>query len=157
RVHAFAKLLERELAKVGVAQRNDLFFDTLRLEPPAGTTEKIHKAAVAARMNFRYRDDGTINLALDETTTLSDIDAIVRVFAAGTGATANVDRSADGLVLNYPRELARTSTFLTHPVFNAHHSETEMMRYIRGLERKDVGLDTSMIPLGSCTMKLNAA
>jgi glycine dehydrogenase len=158
RVHAFAKLLERELAKVGVAQRNDLFFDTLRLEPPAGTTtEKIHKAALAARMNFRYRDDGTINLALDETTTMGDIEAIIRVFAEGTGGNANVDRSPDGLVLKFPRELARTSTFLTHPVFNAHHSETEMMRYIRGLERKDVGLDTSMIPLGSCTMKLNAA
>ena len=157
RVHALAKLLERELAKVGVAQRNDVFFDTLRLEPPAGTVEKIHRAAVAAGMNFRYRDDGMINVALDETTDAGDVAAIVRVFASGTGAGAHVDLSPDGLVLNYPRELTRTSAFLTHPVFNTHHSETQMMRYLRGLERKEVGLDTSMIPLGSCTMKLNAA
>ena len=99
RVHALAKLLERELAKVGVAQRNEVFFDTLRLEPPAGTTEKIHQAALAARMNFRYRDDGMINVALDETTSVADVDAIVRVFAKGTGADAHVDRSPDGLVL----------------------------------------------------------
>src|SRR5207247_1054500 len=78
--------------------------------------------------------------------------------AVGTSAAAApIDRSADGLAVDYPRSLARTSRFLAHPVFNRHHSETQMMRYIRSLERKDVGLDTSMIPLGSCTMKLNAA
>jgi glycine dehydrogenase len=158
RVHAFGKLLERELAKVGVAQRNEVFFDTLRLEPPAGTIEKVRKAAVDARMNFRYRDDGTINVALDETTTAGDALAILTVFAQATGAKATTfDRAFDGLVLEYSKDLARTSAFLTHPIFNTHHSETQMMRYIRSLERKDVGLDTSMIPLGSCTMKLNAA
>jgi glycine dehydrogenase len=157
RVHGFAKLLERELAKTGVAQRNEIFFDTLRLEPPSGTLEKIRKAALDARINFRYRDDGTINVALDETTTAEDLEAIVKAFAKGTGTEARVDFSPDGLVTNYASGFGRTSEFLTHPVFNTHHSETEMMRYIRGLERKDVGLDTSMIPLGSCTMKLNAA
>jgi len=158
RVHGFGKLLERELAKVGVAQRNEVFFDTLRLEPPAGTVEKVRKAALDARMNFRYRDDGTINVALDETTTAGDVAAILAVFAQASGAMAtSFDRAVNGLVLEYSKDLARTSAFLTHPVFNTHHSETQMMRYIRGLERKDVGLDTSMIPLGSCTMKLNAA
>src|SRR5205807_2033730 len=78
RVHGLAKLLERELAKVGVAQRNDIFFDTLRLEPPAGAVHEIRRAADHARMNFRYRDDGTINVALDETTTVSDVQNIVR-------------------------------------------------------------------------------
>jgi glycine dehydrogenase len=151
RVHGLAKLLERELAKVGVAQRNEVFFDTLRLEPPAGKLDGIRKAAVAARMNFRYREDGTINVALDETTTLADVEAIVGVF----GKTPGFDASTEGLELGF--ELKRTSPFLTHPVFNTHHSESQMMRYIRSLERKDVGLDTSMIPLGSCTMKLNAA
>ena len=151
RVHGFAKLLERELSKVGVAQRNEVFFDTLRLEPPAGSLKRIKQAALEARMNFRYRDDGTINIAIDETTTLGDIEKIVSVF----GATPEFDASGDGLELGF--DLARKTPFLTHPVFNTHHSESQMMRYIRSLERKDVGLDTSMIPLGSCTMKLNAA
>jgi glycine dehydrogenase len=157
RVHGFAKLLERELAKVGVAQRNEVFFDTLRVEPPAETTEEIRKAALEARINLRYRDDGTINVALDETTTARDLEAIVKAFAAGTGAEVGVDFSSTELIVDYPAGFARTTPFLTHPVFNTYHSETQMMRYIRGLERKDVGLDTSMIPLGSCTMKLNAA
>jgi glycine dehydrogenase len=158
RVHGYAKLLERELAKVGVAQRNEFFFDTLRLEPPAGSHDRIHKAAIEARINFRYREDGTINVALDETTGAKDIDRIVRVFAHGTGAPrAWVDFSTENLEIEYSRAIARNATFLTHSAFNSHHSETQMMRYIRSLERKDVGLDTSMIPLGSCTMKLNAA
>jgi glycine dehydrogenase len=157
RVHGLAKLLERELAKVGVAQRNEVFFDTLLVEPPAATTARIQKAALEAGLNFRYREDGSINVALDEATTLADVEAIVKVFSAATGAAAGFDGTVEGLVLDYPSELQRTSEFLTHPVFNTHHSESQMMRYIRGLERKDVGLDTSMIPLGSCTMKLNAA
>jgi glycine dehydrogenase len=160
RVHAYAKLAERELSKIGVRQLNDVFFDTLWLETPGGkaSAERIRQAAVESRLNFRYRPDGTINVALDETTDLGDVEAIVNAFATGTGvATVQIDRSPDGLVVAYPKDLARTSPFLTHPVFNRHHSETEMMRYIRQLERKDVGLDTSMIPLGSCTMKLNAA
>ncbi len=160
RVHGYAKLLERELSKLGVRQLNELFFDTVRLEAPGGTkaVEAIRQAALASKMNFRYRDDGTINIALDETADLGDIQTIVAAFAAGTGrAAAKLDQSAAGLAASYPSGLARTSAFMTHPVFQAHHSETQMMRYIRGLERKDVGLDTSMIALGSCTMKLNAA
>jgi glycine dehydrogenase len=147
RVHALAKLLERELAKVGVAQRNEVFFDTLRVEP----VSDVRTAAEAAHINFRYRADGTVNIALDETTTLADVEAIVKVF----GATPGFDSSTDGLELGF--DLARKSEFLTHPTFNTHHSESQMMRFLRSLERKDVGLDTSMIPLGSCTMKLNAA
>ena len=157
RVHGFAKLLERELAKCGVAQRNDFFFDTLKLEPPAGTLESISKAALKARINLRYRGDGTIGLAVDETTTPKDIRAIVKAFAKGTMAKTRVSFSLNGLVTEFPENLGRTTDFLTHAIFNTHHSETQMMRYIRSLERKDVGLDTSMIPLGSCTMKLNAA
>ena len=149
RVHALAKLLERELSKVGVAQRNEVFFDTLRVEPPAGAS--VRGAALKAGINLRYRSDGTINISLDETTTLSDVEDIVRVF----GQTPAFDASIENLELGF--DLARKSEFLTHPVFNTHHSELQMMRYIRSLERKDVGLDTSMIPLGSCTMKLNAA
>src|SRR5882724_9117337 len=103
RVHGFAKLLERELAKAGVAQRNEFFFDTLRLEPPTGTGEKIRRAALESRMNFRYRPDGTINVALDETTTMDDVEAIVKVFASATGSDGGgIDRSPDDLVIDYP-------------------------------------------------------
>jgi glycine dehydrogenase len=183
RVHGLAKLLERELAKLAIRQLNDTFFDTPRFDVPGGVSAvgQIVKAAIAARVNLGYRRDGTIHVALDETTDAGDIDTLVKIFAAGTGApparrssdagrlsasagrgyldpTKGADPSeVDGLSIDYPRGLARTSSFLTHPVFNTHHSETQMMRYIRSLERKDVGLDTSMIPLGSCTMKLNAA
>jgi glycine dehydrogenase len=157
RVHGFAKLLERELAKAGIAQRNEFFFDTLKLEPPSGTLDNIRKAAEKARVNMRYRDDGTINVALDETTTEADLRAIMKVFTKGANTKLRASFSPKGLGEAYPENLARTTGFLAHPVFNTYHSETQMMRYIRNLERKDVGLDTSMIPLGSCTMKLNAA
>ena len=161
RVHGYAKLLERELAKVGVAQRNEFFFDTLRLEPPAGSIDRIHKAAIEAGLNFRYRADGTgtINVAIDETTSLADLERIVKVFAAVTGAVpVGVDPSPQDIWSSItPRNWRERPRSLTHSTFNSHHSETQMMRYIRSLERKDVGLDTSMIPLGSCTMKLNAA
>ena len=155
RVHGHARLLERELGKLGLRQRNAVFFDTLRIE--GVDAERVRKAAFAARINFRYRDDGGVNVALDETTNLDDVEAIAAVFAEAAGRPPAIDRSAWRLDVDLPVGLGRTSAFLTHPVFNTHHSESEMMRYIRGLERKDIGLDTSMIPLGSCTMKLNAA
>ena len=159
-VRTFGKLLERQLAWMGVRQINEAFFDTPRFEVPGGkpAAERIRRAALASRLNFRYREDGTINVALDETTDAAGVAAIVTAFAAGTSAAAALtERSAGGPAIDYPASLARTSPFLAHPVFNRHHSETQMMRYIRSLERKDIGLDTSMIPLGSCTMKLNAA
>jgi glycine dehydrogenase len=169
RVHAYAARLESELATLGIRQLNPHYFDTVRFEVAGGVQAvgQIVKAATAARINLGYRRDGTIHVALDETVDAGDIEALVAVFGAGAGR-ADVGRvlldpaptagsKGPALRLDYPEHLARTSAFLTHPVFNTHHSETEMMRYIRNLERKDVGLDTSMIPLGSCTMKLNAA
>ncbi|OFW24251.1 MAG: glycine dehydrogenase (aminomethyl-transferring) [Acidobacteria bacterium RIFCSPLOWO2_02_FULL_65_29] len=156
RVHAFARLLERELATLGVRQTNAAFFDTVRLE--GIDAARVREAACAARINLRYRADGSVNIALDETTNLDDIQSIVSVFASAAGRVGvSIDRSAESLATDYPPGLSRSSSFLTHPVFNTHHSESEMMRYIRTLERKDIGLDRSMIPLGSCTMKLNAA
>jgi glycine dehydrogenase len=163
RVHAYARLLERELAERGVRQLNDQYFDTLRVEVKggAGKIERVRKAATKLRLNFRYRDDGTIDIALDETTDDQDIAAILLAFTDGVnqerGTRNREPVNRERLNLEYPSAIRRTSTFLTHPVFNTHHSETQMMRYIRSLERKDIGLDTSMIPLGSCTMKLNAA
>ncbi len=156
RIRQYAKLLERELTKIGVKQLNAQYFDTLRFEAPE--PGRLREAARAAGINFRFRSDGGVNVALDETVTLEDVDAIAGVFAAaGKDEPSPIRRSTAGLKTGYPENLARTTPFLTHPVFNTHHSETEMMRYIRRLERKDIGLDTSMIPLGSCTMKLNAA
>ena len=155
-VHETAMALGGALVWLGVRQVNDVFFDTIRLEVPGGPTavEKIRREAVAARMNFRYRADGTINIAVDETTDADDVAAIAGVFAKTLGTKAP---PAGVFATGYAAPFARTSPFLTHPIFNTHHSETQMMRYVRGLERKDVGLDTSKIPLGSCTMKLNAA
>ncbi len=115
----------------------------------------MRTAAEAAGINFRYMPDGAIGISVDETTSAADVLDVLAVFGATTGG-----QTPDGplpTAQKLPRGLRRDSAFLTHPVFNTHHSETKMMRYIRRLERKDIGLDSSMIPLGSCTMKLNAA
>jgi glycine dehydrogenase len=155
RVHEHARMLERELIRLGVRQLNRAYFDTLRLD--VDSPDRLRQAALASRLNFRYRADGGVNIALDETTDLEDLEAIVATFATALGRAAQPTALELSESVTYASELARTSTFLTHPVFNTHRSETEMMRYLRRLERKDIGLDTSMIPLGSCTMKLNAA
>jgi glycine dehydrogenase len=160
RVHTLTRMLDRALRTLGYTQQNDAFFDTLRITASADVVGSIRGKAVAAGINFRYIADGGIGISLDETTTLDDIKQIVGVFAAASGAdepTAVFDPATLPAEPSIPAGLRRTSAYLTHPVFNSYHSETEMMRYIRSLERKDIGLDTSMIPLGSCTMKLNAA
>jgi glycine dehydrogenase len=160
RVHGYARLLTRSLEGMGFHQLNDHYFDTPRFEVPGGVQAvgQILKAAQDSGINLGYRMDNTIHVALDETVDETDILALLAVFGAGATRTSTVfDKSTAGLEPAYPAALARTTPYLTHPVFNTHHSETQMMRYIRGLERKDIGLDTSMIPLGSCTMKLNAA
>ncbi len=153
RVHSLAALLAQQLAALGLTQLNPHFFDTIRVQGADATAVRL--AAESGGINLRYRADGSINIALDEAADTDDVARIVEAFQvavgkSGAGGTLSLDAS-------YPDNLARTSPFLTHPVFNTHHSEMEMMRYIRGLERKDIGLDTSMIALGSCTMKLNAA
>ncbi len=163
RVHAMATLLEQRLTGLGLRQSNATYFDTIRVD--GANAALVRKAAEGASINFRYRDDGTINIAVDETTDFEDLDAIVSAFATADGrppapaSQSTIPQSTvpQSVVAGFPSAVARTSVFLTHPVFNTHHSESEMMRYIRSLERKDIGLDTSMIPLGSCTMKLNAA
>jgi glycine cleavage system P protein (glycine dehydrogenase) len=156
RVHAWAAILERELDGLGIKQLNPTYFDTLRLA--VDDVDTVRQAALASNLNLRYRADGGVNIALDETTDSEAVKSLVAVFAAALGAKSHAISSTDlPATVNYPPPVARTSEYLTHPVFNSHHSETEMMRYIRQLERKDIGLDVSMIPLGSCTMKLNAA
>ena len=156
RVHELTRILERELTALGVRQSNTSYFDTLRLDVPAGV-EPIRHAALEAGINFRYIDGTTIGISLNETVTTSDVQDIVNAFAKGLGKAARSIEWPGGESRIPNPESRRTSPFMTHPVFNTHRSETQMMRYIRALERKDVGLDTSMIPLGSCTMKLNSA
>jgi glycine dehydrogenase len=117
---------------------------------------KLRELAERSQINFRYIDDSSIGIALDETTSSEDLSAIVKIFSTISGkssATANDNH----LPLRIPASLQRTSDYLTHPVFNSHHSETQLMRYMKSLENKDLALNFSMIPLGSCTMKLNAA
>ena len=156
RVHELTRVLERELAALGVKQTNPAYFDTLRLELPSGA-EAVRRAALEGGINFRYIDERAIGISLNETVTTGDVQDIVNVFAKALGKPARTIAWNDvGSRIPDPGS-RRTSTFMTHPVFNTHRSETQMMRYIRSLERKDIGLDTSMIPLGSCTMKLNAA
>jgi glycine dehydrogenase len=157
RIHATAAAVERALTTLGYSQTNAAYFDTLWIE--GADAAAVRQAAERRGINFRYADGG-IGIAIDETVSAQDARDIADIFAEAKGgktrATLVIDAAAVQAV-NAPEALRRTTPYLTHPVFTAHHSETKMMRYIKSLERKDVGLDTSMIPLGSCTMKLNAA
>jgi glycine dehydrogenase len=157
RVHDQATRLGRTLASIGWTQTNAAFFDTIRLQASDATQVDAVRATAEARgINFRYPDPGVVQISLNETASETDLLEIVAIFAeSGTARTVVLGPAGEGTAL--PEGLRRKSPYLTHPVFNQHHSETEMMRYIRSLERKDIGLDTAMIPLGSCTMKLNAA
>jgi glycine dehydrogenase len=156
RVHTLTTVLSDALGALGFETANGVFFDTLRVTHP--DVARLRAASAEADITFRYFADGAVGISLDETTTVQDVDDIAGVFARSVGKTMAVIAAGDAkFALRAPASLARTSRYLTHPVFNTHRSETQMMRYIRTLERKDVGLDTSMIPLGSCTMKLNAA
>ena len=154
RVHDQAGRLAAAISALGWKQTNGAYFDTLRFEADASRVAKVRTAAEIRGINLRYPAPGVVQIALNETVTESDLPDVLSVFGAtGTDRLGAPGSAASSLAGG----LRRTSAFLAHPVFNAHHSETEMMRYIRGLERKDIGLDTAMIPLGSCTMKLNAA
>ncbi len=155
RVHSLARALEETVAALGYRQTNAAYFDTLRIE--GADVPAVRKAAEGAGINFRYSDHA-VGISLDETTSFEDVKDIVTVLTTARGQEARlVLKDGATFALKAPAALKRSSPYLTHPVFNTHHSETQMMRYIRSLERKDIGLDTSMIPLGSCTMKLNAA
>ena len=146
--------VERALTSLGYRQANSAYFDTLWIE--GADAAVVRKLAEGRGINFRYGATG-IGIAFDETVSASDAQDVVDLFAEAAGKSAPSVATGDGAAAPIPQALRRSSEYLTHPVFNTHHSETQMMRYIRSLERKDVGLDTSMIPLGSCTMKLNAA
>ncbi|HWG25831.1 aminomethyl-transferring glycine dehydrogenase [Actinospica sp.] len=152
RVHRNAVVLAAGLRAAGFEVGGGAFFDTVSVRLPGRASELWH-AARAAGVNVRLADADTVTLSCDETTTWSDLQAVWQAFGVeGAQAHALDETAADAL----PVELARASAFLTHPVFHAHRSETAMLRYLRRLSDRDVALDRSMIPLGSCTMKLNA-
>ncbi|WP_313493628.1 aminomethyl-transferring glycine dehydrogenase [Stenotrophomonas sp.] len=149
RTHRLAAILAAALRGKGVAVGND-FFDTLHI---TGVDSAALKAkSEAAGINLRIIDAGSVGISLDETATRADVIALGQLFDASVDVDALDASTADAL----PKALLRTSDFLAHPVFNTHHSEHEMLRYLRSLADKDLAMDRTMIPLGSCTMKLNA-
>ncbi|MBN8565931.1 MAG: aminomethyl-transferring glycine dehydrogenase [Flavobacteriales bacterium] len=153
KVHASAVTLADALNKLGVYQTNTSFFDTILVKANA---QKVKAIAEKNEVNFFYVDAETISISLNETTSIKDINQIISIFAEAVGK----DNVAINQLVNesmVPENLVRKSTFLLHDVFNNHHSESQLMRYIKKLERKDLSLNHSMISLGSCTMKLNAA
>ena len=154
RVHSLTQSLEQQLVSLGVEQCNAYYFDTIHIKGFDATA--LYKLAGAAAINFNYFADGTVSISLDETSSTQTVNQIVALFEQLTNKKASAQNAAVKNA-NIPASLTRTSTYLQHPVFNTHHSETQMMRYIKQLENKDLSLNTSMISLGSCTMKLNAA
>ncbi|MGH7271952.1 MAG: aminomethyl-transferring glycine dehydrogenase, partial [Polyangiaceae bacterium] len=155
RVHGLTASFADGLRHLGVRVVHGCFFDTVRIEGEPARVDAWIEGARARKMNLRRIDARSIGVALDEATTLADVDALLAVFSAGrepAPPTAKLAQEADSAL----GALDRKSTYLTHPVFGAHRSETEMLRYLRTLEARDLSLTHSMIPLGSCTMKLNA-
>ncbi|WP_337967443.1 aminomethyl-transferring glycine dehydrogenase [uncultured Flavobacterium sp.] len=153
KVHASAVTTAEALNKLGVFQTNTAYFDTILVKADA---QKVKAIAEKNEVNFYYVDADTISISFNETTSINDINQIIAIFAEALGKeTFTVAELATASQL--PSSLERTSPFLTHDVFNNHHSESQIMRYIKKLERKDLSLNHSMISLGSCTMKLNAA
>ncbi|MDP4130325.1 MAG: aminomethyl-transferring glycine dehydrogenase, partial [Bacteroidota bacterium] len=156
RISILSQGLSNGLANLGIESLHEHFFDTVQVH--AGDTRKLREIAESRQINLFYTESGTVTIALDETTTQRDVLDILSVFARSRD-TDEVATIFDYEIPpeNIPLTLNRSTNFLSHPVFNSHHSETEMMRYLKSLENKDLSLNSSMIPLGSCTMKLNAA
>ncbi|GAB4417114.1 MAG: aminomethyl-transferring glycine dehydrogenase [Bacteroidia bacterium] len=162
RIHDLTRLLHDRLASMRVQSLNQTFFDTLSFDLGSEqAVERLRAYAEERRINLRYEAGDIVGISLDETTSLADVEALIHLFTAWQGlsaAPARLDPARlETLPAAVPAALQRRSPFLTHPVFNSHHSETAMMRYIARLESRDLSLNTAMIPLGSCTMKLNAA
>ncbi|TRO17021.1 glycine dehydrogenase (aminomethyl-transferring) [Ectopseudomonas mendocina] len=155
RVHSFTAILALGLTKLGHSVEQQHFFDTLSIKTGAKTAE-LHAKARAAGINLREIDAERLGLSLDETTDQAAVEALLALFAGDQAAPAVADLAAQ-VASRLPQGLLRQSAILQHEVFNRYHSETELMRYLRKLADKDLALDRSMIPLGSCTMKLNAA
>jgi glycine dehydrogenase len=156
-IHSIAARLNEKLNELDYHQENVDFFDTLKINLPSNITRRdIEIPALERQINLRYYDDRTIGISVDEATTLNDLNKLVEVFSYANKKPVKSVESLEG-ASGFNEKFSRKSKFLTNDLFNLYRSETEMMRYIKRLERKDFSLTHSMIPLGSCTMKLNAA
>jgi len=156
RIHTLTAILAAGLHKLGHATGPALFFDTLNVGLKGYTSAEIMAVAEKNQVNLRLIDRTTVGVSLDETTNLQEVALLLKIFNANFPPDFKVDQLVAGVSVTYPAPHSRGSRFLAHPVFNRHHSETEMLRYLRRLESRDLSLCHSMIPLGSCTMKLNA-
>lgn len=160
RIHAYAGYLAEQLEAMGYKQLNDNFFDTLYIELPEGlAAEKLREIALDCQVNLRYYEDGRhIGISIDETTLESDLSVLLYIFAQLQDKEGDIEGvEVDETKVYFDKQFARQSDFLQYDTFLKYHSETELMRYIKRLDRKDISLAQSMISLGSCTMKLNAA
>ncbi len=155
RVYRFTQNLDRELQKLGFLQENRTYFDTLKVNLDLRLSQRLKTIAEKNMINFRYFPEGGIGITLNETTVSKDLDKILETFKTLNNKKRHSSRSPS-LIGQIPQKFIRQHPFLTHPIFNRYQSETEMLRYIKQLENKDLALNTAMIPLGSCTMKLNA-
>ncbi|MBW7888874.1 MAG: aminomethyl-transferring glycine dehydrogenase [Bacteroidetes bacterium] len=155
RIHLLAKLLDKGLTKLGYEQKNAVYFDTLEIET-GSAFESVRQKAHAAKLNFRIINETTFGISVDETTTVRDIETIIGIFGSAKNKVSSIADEIKKVEIEFDAFFKRTSPFMTHPVFHLYHSETEMLRYMHALEAKDLSLNFSMIPLGSCTMKLNA-
>ncbi|HKR07804.1 MAG TPA: aminomethyl-transferring glycine dehydrogenase, partial [Gemmatimonadaceae bacterium] len=156
RVHGYAAALAEGLRKLGFNTVHDDYFDTIRVAVGKRNAQAIIDESQSRRINLRFMDDRSICIALDETVNSDDIANLLSAFNGGKVADFGVDDLALNADARYDERFNRTTSFLTHPVFNKHHAETEMLRYMNKLQSRDLSLVHSMIPLGSCTMKLNA-
>jgi glycine dehydrogenase len=156
RVHGRAAALKAGLERLGFHVRHEEFFDTVAVDVGAHGEQDVLAAAAERRINLRTLEPGVLAVAFDEAVTDRDVLDVLACFNGGQAVDATVAELAEEADPRYDERFARAGAFLTHPVFNTHHSETAMLRYLRGLEAKDLSLVHSMIPLGSCTMKLNA-
>lgn len=155
RVHRLTAVLAAGLEQKGVKRDNQFFFDTLTLDV-GGMQTAIIESAKAARINLRILGRGKLGVSLDETCTAQTVEQLLCIFLGADHGLSVAELDASLVNDGIPAALQRTSSYLTHPVFNSHHSETDMLRYLKRLENKDLALNQAMIPLGSCTMKLNA-
>ena len=159
KVHKYTQVFQSSVAAMGYKLENDFFFDTITLNVSAvtGNAEALHRRAEAARINLRRINENSVGVTFDESISPTDLVSLINVFASAASSNhVSLSDLSEPQASSIPVKLQRKSDFLPHPVFNKHHSETEMLRYIHHLASKDISLVHSMIPLGSCTMKLNS-
>jgi glycine dehydrogenase len=156
RIHNLTKIFAVGLKRLGHTIIHQDFFDTLRIKVDERTTRQLSSVLQSNKINVRHFDDGSLGISFDEITDEREVDTLLKIFSLSKPLQISMKEIAAKEADGYEGKMKRTSAYLQHPVFNSHHSETEMLRYIRSLESKDLSLTTSMIPLGSCTMKLNA-